>query len=187
MKKAVKILGTCLLLSTTLPVLDGCSSGAMLALNAAANNIFLRKDVNLQEKNYAATDYLDQSIRNFVSKYQSIKVYAFSEADKQEISSEFGRLTAEQIGMRLGELGYNVSLSQVASPGNADLFPKTSRPEDFRLVGTYARKDQNMTVYIRVLRVSDGRIVGSFNYTTPINNEIADLSSAEPKVFRIEK
>ena len=80
-------------------------------LAATSYGVFSSPDVNLKEKNYAAADFIAGKIKNRVRRDQIILAMPLEETDHAGISSPLGAFIPEGIGLRLGELGYNVAIA----------------------------------------------------------------------------
>lgn len=167
----IRLLCACLAM---LPV-TGCTAVALL--DTASRNIFLREDVNLVEKNYAAADYLAGLTRATVNKIVPIEVGSLQHANQIGMSSAFGEVIPNQIGARFAQLGYNV-----VTP--LDDASKPTSKRTVLLTGTYLPSGQTAEVNLRLVEKSSGRLLGAYDYAIPINYEISDLLEPRPVIIR---
>ncbi len=178
----ITLLGACSILIT-----GGCTAAL---LDTTAHNIFIRSDTNFTEKNYAAADYLIQQAKSYVSRHSYIVAKPLNDIDHPEMSSTFGKMIPEQIGVRLSQLGYRLNLENVAlSPDTNYLRPAdtTNKKPDFILTGTFMRQRTNMNVSLRMVNARNNQIIAVFEYPMPLTGEIADLAQPEPKIIRMTK
>ena len=126
-----------------------------------------------------------------VTKDDPILVATVADVDRLETSSALGRITAEQIASRLGQLGYNVTEVKV----RGDLFVQRERGEfknsgspfggEFILsrnveqiaaehhatviiAGTYTVGQMHSFISLRAIDVGTKRIIAGFNYAVPV-------------------
>ncbi len=170
---------------------QGCVTGmtsALMEFDAASLNIFQKQNVNLKEKNFAAADYLIHQARTYISYQDSIKVLPLLDAQEPSFSAPIGEVISEQVGLRLSQLGYAMNMSEVMLPEErANLGIPPASKASFTLSGTYQRQGQDLEVNLRITELSSARIIGSFEYFMPMSREIADLSTPEPRIFRISE
>lgn len=183
-----------LLALMVLPVLVSCGEviafkAVTAGLSAASYGVFSRPDVNLKEKNYAAADFIAVQMQGRVHRGNIILAQPLEETDHAGISSPLGALIPEGIGLRLVELGYHVQLHDVARNGNAGLYsvPPQGTKVDFILKGTYLPNRKDVDVFLRVIDVTSGAVVVSFDYSLLLSREVRDLSKTQTKIFRIAK
>ncbi len=120
-----------LFLLTAFFLLGACSTSSMTTAAAVVGafdplDIFQAK-VNMQEKNYAAADYLVGRATNFVKPGHAIRAMPLLEVEEPRLVTPFGKMVPEQIGERLIQLGYNVDLTAV-STGVAPEFTPAPEP-----------------------------------------------------------
>jgi hypothetical protein len=178
--KTLQIVSAFALLTT-----GGCTA---ILLDTAANNIFVEKKTNFAEKNYAAADYLIQQAKSYVSRYDVITAQPLSDIDQPGMSSTFGKMVPEQMGVRLSQLGYTVDLDNVAiSPDLAYLRPADGyiQKTRFVLTGTFMRKRDDMDVSLRMIDARNNQVVAVFDYTLPMTREIADLAKPQAQIIRL--
>lgn len=165
-------------------MLAGCSAAFM---DPSAYNIFQQEKVNLTEKSYAAADYIDQQARNFVSKTSLIRAVPLEDADEPRLTSDFAKQVPEQVGIRLGQLGYRLDLSGVLVTENTDyLRPGMGAGEQPRFIlgGTYARRRTDVDVSLRIMDAQSQRVVAVFDYSMPMDRGIGDASKPEARIFQ---
>ena len=177
------------------PLLASCGGEAFTfkavtaGIAATANDVFARPDANLKEKNYAAADYLESLMNGYVSKTDLIVLKPLEETDHPGITSELGMSMSEEIGLRFLQLGYRVSLSEVAQPGvNEGLYKPlaSSVSPDYILAGSYLRGATKLDVHLRIVQQSTGQIIAVFDYALPLTREIKEKSQTQTRIFRVE-
>lgn len=144
--------------------------------------------------NEAAEKIASQLLHNqqkSISKQDPILVATVADVDRLETSSSLGRITAEQIASRLGQLGFNVT--EVKVRGN--LFVQRERGEfknmgspfggEFVLsrnieqiavehnaaaivAGTYAVGKTHSIISLRAVDVASKRILAGYDYAVPV-------------------
>ena len=105
-----------------------------------------------------------------------------------EQTSDFGRLTSQQIGSRLGQYGFRViearlasSLSMAPHTGEFMLTRERARLlEDTYdagavMVGNYSDEGSNVFVSVRIVRLSDSAILGAYEYYLPRDRDVRNL------------
>jgi TolB-like protein len=178
--KTIQIMGAFALLAT-----GGCTA---VLLDTAAHNIFVEKKTNFTEKNYAAADYLIQQAKSYINRYAVITAQPLSDIDQPGMSSTFGKMVPEQIGVRLSQLGYTVDLDNVAiSPDLSYLKPAEGHAQKTRFVltGTFLRKRNDMDVSLRMIDTRNSQVVAVFDYTMPLTREVADLAKPQAQIIRL--
>lgn len=148
---------------------------------------FKDPDVSIKEKSYAAADFMDQQISNFISKFETIKVIPLKDTDRPTLSADMAQLIPEQVGMRFMQLGYKVDVSAVSSMANESVTYGTRHKPGYILTGSYTKQFSEMDVSLRVVGADSGRLVGSFDYTTPITWEMRRQAKPEAQIFRVEE
>ena len=164
--------------------LAGCAS---VLMDPSAYNIFQEQEVNITEKSYAAADYMDQQAKNFVKRSALVKAAPLEDAFEPRLTSRFAKVIPEQVGVRMGQLGYRIDLSDVLVSDNpAYLKPATSVGEQpkFILGGTYARGRTDVDVSLRILDAASGRVVAVFDYSMPMDRDIGEMTKSETRIFK---
>lgn len=182
-----------ILMLSALPILGACAEltgykAVTAGLYAAGQGAFSNPDVNLQEKNYAAADFLAVQMQRHVSPFDDILVLPLEEVDHAGISSDFGASVPEGVGLRLVELGYKVWLGAVAAGGNSGLYPSAPPNEaiEYVLKGTYAVHQKDVDVYLRVIDQTTKQVVGRFDYKMPLSKELRTLSQTQTQIFKVK-
>ena len=169
--------------------LQGCEQAAKSFASSLATTdalgIFTSEDVNLTQKSYAAADYLVQQSRSYISRHDVIKPVTLTDQEEPRIHSMLGRRIPEQVGLRFSQLGYNVDLDEVTTGENNYLKPGQKRSPAFVLSGSYLRRPQELDVSLRMTELSSGRVIAVFDYTMPMNREIADLAKPETRIIKV--
>lgn len=176
------------------PVLTGCTEkimfrGAITTMTAAMEGVFMRTDVNLKEKNYAAADFLAQRLKPAAGFGRLIAVRALSEVDNPGITSPLGTKIPEEIGLRLMDLGYKVDIRDVATGPNDGLYngvPASAGLPAFVLTGSYLRNRDDMDVHLRVVDAGSGQVVAAFDYKLLLSVEVRKLSETPVRIYRVD-
>lgn len=173
-------------------LLTGCvaTTAATTLLDTANRTIFQRQDVNLTEKNYAAADYLITQAESYIGDADHIAVHGLAATGQPGITSEIGRRIPAEIGVRLSQLGYHMDLSRVQSGAeNALGVPAgaSTRSPAFNLTGSYERGRSDLGVRLQITESATGRVVGAFQYSMPMDREIARLSEPQTRIFKVSE
>ncbi len=166
-------------------ITSGCSAAF---LDTSSFGIFQSAEVNLTDKSYAAADYLNQQAETFIDRHDLVKAATLVDADEARTPSKIGRIISEQVGVRLSQLGYRVDLSEVSKDGHTNYLKPSARANeapDFVLSGTYLRRRLEMDVSLRITDTSCRRVVAVFDYSLPVNREIAEMSEPETRIFKV--
>ena len=158
-------------------------------LVATAQGVFMRPDVNLKEKNYAAADYIEPKLKNTVGGYKTIAAKPLNEVDNPGITSPLGMKIPEEIGLRLVDLGYKVDIREVATGGNEGVYdqtPMSAANPDFVLSGSYLRNRDDLDVHLRVVNTHTGEVVASFDYKLLLSVEVRKLSETPTRIYRVQ-
>jgi hypothetical protein len=163
------------LLTVMALMLASCQTmdGLLYTADAFVDDIFASETVNLNEKSYAAADYLEQQLGNYVSKSSSISSQELTLVREPAVSSDLGALVPQQVGERLRQLGYNVKPADWAEQG------------EYIIGGTYDRTDRHTVVNLEVTKAGTDKIVSSFTYMMPLTPEVKRLSEPKPRIFRV--
>ena len=165
--------------------LGGCAD---MVLGAAAMKFYQAEDVNIVESSYAAADYILQQSNTYYDRYTPILVMPLTDVESMDLSSEFGRTVANQVGSRFGQLGYNVDLSQ-ARLSTAESDPSV-RPSDrapkITIFGTYKRERPEMEINLYMTDIESGSRIAAFRYFIPYDSDIRKLSDPEIRIMRIQ-
>lgn len=174
------------------PLLVSCGEFAAVKLVSTGvgltmNDVFRRTDVNLKEKNYAAADYMASQMQDFVRKQSDLIVFwPLTETDNGQITSPLGMNIPEEIGLRLAQLGYKVSVAEVASMANKGFYAPSKDEADFVFGGHYLRVRKAVNVHLRITNAKTGQVVASFDYSMPITSQIRRMSETPTQIFRVE-
>jgi TolB-like protein len=159
----------------------------LLGGGATALYIFDRPDVNLNEKNYAAADYLMQAGGHFVTRNDKVKATPLQNLAEPQLSTKIGRVISQGVGERLQQLGYNVDLKDVNKAIEND-FPyaanAANEEPDFVLTGTYYNAKSKLEVNLRLVDADDSRVVAQFDYKMPMSHEIQSMTKPKPRIIR---
>lgn len=167
-------------------VAGGCTAAF---LSMPTHGIMQDQSVNLAEKNYAAADFLIQQADTFITRHHMIQATALNNLTDPDMTSDFGRLIPEQVGIRLSQLGYQIDLSSV-STGEDTVYLRPAepgKPPHFILAGSYLEARNEIEINLRLVDVKTSRIVAAFNYVVPYSRGVATLMEPKPRVFRVSQ
>ncbi|OHB82570.1 MAG: hypothetical protein A2Z38_08610 [Planctomycetes bacterium RBG_19FT_COMBO_48_8] len=134
--------------------------------------------------NYKAADALLNAIRPKLSKDSPILVASFVNIDALDESSTFGRVTAEQFASRFKQRNYTTIEMKLRTnvfirEGSGELLLSREVAEisskhraQAVVVGTYAVASKRVYLTARVINVSDGRVLSSYDYDIPITSDV---------------
>ncbi len=174
-------------LCAALLLTSGCTAAF---LDIARHDIFVKDDVRLIERNYAAADYLIQQAGGYIGKYAVIRAEPLADINQPGMESTFGKLLPEHVGVRLSQLGYQVDLeSVIVSPEVNYLKPGEDykRKAGFILSGSYRRDQTDMNISLRLIDAKNKQVVGVYDYRLPLTREINELARPIPQIMRIEQ
>lgn len=146
-------------------------------------NIQLTEDANILAVNYKAADSLLESLPVELEKDNPILVATFLDLDDLSDSSTFGRVVSEHFASRFNQKGYTTIEMKL----RANVFIKehsgefllsremeeisTKHRAQAVVVGTYAVASKKVYLTARVINVSDGRVLASYDYNVPIGHD----------------
>ncbi len=99
----IKNLAIIILICSFMSLLQSCFSGHLLS-----SIDFNRDDYGLRESSYAAADMLSQYADVHIGKYRPIAIETIAMKGREDIEVPIGALIAEQVSIRLSQLGYNI-------------------------------------------------------------------------------
>jgi TolB-like protein len=131
-------------------------------------------------------DMLEHNLMQPISLNQPILVASFVDVNRLEQSSTFGHIISEQIGSRFAQKGYKIIEMKLRQDS---VFFKKEKGEFLLsrdcldlskeynssavIVGTYGEGYKTLYVSARIVRVSDSKVLASWDYGIPMNfNEI---------------
>ena len=170
-------------------VLSGCAGlgGSVNPQQSAGHPAMVNGDPDLVSTSYWAADSLIENAKPVVMSTGSVLVASLVDIDDLDQSSTLGRLVAEQIGSRLGQLGYTVKELKLRSrvlvrQGDGQFVLSRnvrdiSAKADAQLVvaGTYAIGKDTIYLNLRLIRADDGLIMSSFDYRLGLGPNMASL------------
>jgi TolB-like protein len=157
-----------------------------ILLAAAENNIRL-VDVNddvITNANYKAVKYLTKHLPKGMLKNSPLLVASFVNLDDLKKSSTFGKMVSEQISSRFKQLGYTAIEMKLRtetfikeSSGEFLLSPELSEISikhnaQAVVVGSYAAASDRVYLTVRVIGVTDSRILASYDYNIPMTRDV---------------
>jgi TolB-like protein len=134
--------------------------------------------------NYNAADSLLSKIQPKLPKSSPILVASFVNIDAMEDSSTFGRVVAEQFASRFKQSNYTtiemkLRTNVFISEGSGEFLLSrelteisTKHRAQAVVVGTYAVASKKVYLTARVINVSDGRVLSSYDYDIPISRDV---------------
>jgi hypothetical protein len=166
--------------------LAGCM--AVPELVKQTNEYIFFRDVNLQERNYAAADYLSSITGATIDKRTTLLVpEPLLHANNTGMTSPFGTLVSEQVGVRFAQLGYRVHLADDRNPRTASPAAIPASNEGVSISGTYLPGGSYADIRLRLVERATGRVLGAFDYSLPVNREVSRLMKDQPTAFRIQE
>ncbi|MDD5326411.1 MAG: FlgO family outer membrane protein [Phycisphaerae bacterium] len=137
--------------------------------------------------NYSAADALLSKIRPKLPKNSPILVASFVNIDDLSDSSTFGRVVAEQFASRFKQNNYTTIEMKLRTnvfirEGSGEFLLSREVAEigdkhraQAVVVGTYAVASKEVYLTARVINVSDGRVLSSYDYNIPISRDVFKL------------
>jgi TolB-like protein len=134
--------------------------------------------------NYKAADSLLNKMRPKPPKDSPILVASFVNIDALDDSSTFGRVVAEQFASRFKQRNYTTIEMKLRTnvfikEGTGELLLSrelaeisTKHRAQTVVVGTYAVASKKVYLTVRVINVSDGRVLSSYDYSIPISRDV---------------
>ena len=134
--------------------------------------------------NYKAADSLLNKIQPKLPKDSPILVASFVNIDDLDNSSTFGRVVSEQFASRFKQRDYTTIEMKLrtnvfirADSGEFLLSRElaeisTKHRAQAVVVGTYAVASKKVYLTTRVINVSDGRVLSSYDYDIPITSDV---------------
>jgi TolB-like protein len=144
----------------------------------------LAPHTNIINVNYKAADALLGAIHPKLPKDSPILVASFVNIDALDDSSTFGRVVAEQFASRFKQRNYStiemkLRTNVFISEGSGEFLLSRELSEisarhraQAVVVGTYAVASKKVYITARVINVSDGRVLSSYDYDIPISRDV---------------
>jgi TolB-like protein len=151
------------------------------------SKVQLAPHTNIMNLNYNAADSLLAKLKRgyfALSKDAPILVASFVDLDNLNESSTFGRVVSEQIASRFNQRGYATIEMKLRTDvfireGSGELLLSREVAEisdkhraQAVVVGTYAVASNKVYLTARVVNVSDGRVLSSYDYDIPITCDV---------------
>ncbi|MBN1392066.1 MAG: hypothetical protein JW947_04605 [Sedimentisphaerales bacterium] len=148
------------------------------------SKVHLAPSTSITSINYSAADSLLSRIPRELAKDAPVLVASFVDLDNLNESSTFGRVVSEQIASRFNQRGYATIEMKLRTDvfiregsGELLLSREVSAISDKHraqavVVGTYAVASQRVYLTARVINVSDGRVLSSYDYEIPITSDV---------------
>jgi TolB-like protein len=158
----------------------------LLSLTAACAHNDHVDDTDIIATNHQAANMLIEGASTPLSKSQPILITSFVDIDELQ-SSTLGRMAAEQVGSKMSQQGFSV----VELKLRKELFIKeksgefilsreiknlsTEHDAQAVLAGTYAAAANSVFVTTKLIRISDGMIISSYDYMLPMGPDAQRL------------
>ncbi len=157
-----------------------------ILLTATENNIRLvdANDDVITGANYKAVEYLIKKLPKEMLGDSPLLVASFVNLDDLKESSTFGRVVSEQISSRFKQLGYTAIEMKLRttifikeSSGEfllSDELSEISSKHHAQAVvaGSYAAASDRVYLTVRVINVTDSRILASYDYNIPMTRDV---------------
>jgi TolB-like protein len=157
-----------------------------ILLAAAENNIRLvdANDDVVTGANYKAAEYLIGKLPKKMFKDSPLLVASFVNIDDLNESSTFGRMVSEQISSRFKQLGYTAIEMKLRTTifikeGSGEFLLSrelseisTKHSAQAVVVGSYAAAADRVYLTVRVINVTDSRILASYDYKIPMTRDV---------------
>lgn len=180
-----------LVLAWAMPVLVACGPASL--------GILSTPQVNMTAASYGAADMLLQQSQTKLSQHTVLALGALQDLKLPNGNAPLGRIIAAQVGARFVQLGYNVHMPDdigTVSAGDMPASPATPVMKaplngapgkgvsvgntQAMITGHYARSGNEVMVNIRVVDMGSGQIWGSYDYSMPLTNEVAEMMAPPP-------
>lgn len=156
-----------------------------VTLSAAENNVQLSdKDADIMKANYAAVDSLLTKLSVELPKDSPILVASFVNLDDLNESSTFGRVLSEQVASRFKQKGYTTIEMKLRTTvfikeGSGEFLLSrelskisTKHHAQAVVVGSYAAARDRVYLTVRVVNVTDSRILSSHDYEISMSRDV---------------
>lgn len=178
-------IGTWVLLGTSLVAITAC---AKISNDLAHFQDMFNPPVNLTEYNYGAADTLVSQAKSTITLNTPISVGALQPVNLKtnEKVPPFGKVTADQIGARLTQLGYNVRdtgmgvAQAIAMSERQHLDMARDQGSTAVITGNYTISTYDLLVNLRLTRVDDGRVLAATDYRLPLGSDTYQLVGRDP-------
>ena len=154
-------------------------------LQAAEKNVLLTDShYNIMKANYKAVDSLLRKLPVELTKDSPILVASFVNLDDLNESSTFGRVASEQIASRFKQKGYTTIELKLRTTvfmrkGSGEFLLSRELSDivikhraQAVVVGTYAPASKKVYLTMRIVNVSDSRILKSLDYEIPMSRDV---------------
>lgn len=147
-------------------------------------NVELVEDTDIMAANYEAADCLLEELPAELAKDSPILVASFVNLDDLGDSSTFGRVVSEHLASRFRQSGYTTIEMKLRTTvfireGSGEFLLSRELAKigikhraQAVVVGTYAAASKRVYLTIRVINVSDGRVLSSHDYDIPISHDV---------------
>jgi len=157
-----------------------------ILLTATENNIRLvdANDDVITGANYKAAEYLIKKLPEEMFRNSPLLVASFVNLDDLKESSTFGRVVSEQISSRFKQLGYTAIEMKLRTEifikeGSGEFLLSrelseisTKHRAQAVVVGSYAAAADRVYLTVRIINVTDSRILASYDYNIPMTRDV---------------
>ncbi|TIH16566.1 hypothetical protein D0S45_09145 [Marinifilum sp. JC120] len=164
---------------TALLALCACSAGYKertldyLGERPTTGPFFKEDNTPMVELNYKAGDQISNQLEERLPPGSPITVSMFR-LRGSTLQTDFAKVLTEQIASRIAQKGYAIVADSSRFPTTAldeDLAP----PEKCVLAGAYSVGKKQIFVTAAVSTIADGEILGSWDWTVPLNSKTKSL------------
>jgi len=155
---------------------------------AAQNNVWIvqepNQEIDILSTNHYAVDELLLKLPQALPKDSPILVASFVNLDNLKDSSTFGRVVSEQVSSRFKQKGYDTIEMKLRTTvfikqGSGEFLLSRELSEignkhraQAVVVGSYAAAADKVYLTVRVVNVSDARILASYDYTLAMTRDV---------------
>jgi TolB-like protein len=164
----------------SLALLAGC---AQMHKNLETFPQLFNPKVNVTEYNYGAADALIGQAKSSLSLNMPISIGVLQPVNLKpnEKTPPFGKVTADQIGTRLVQLGYNVrdtglTVSEATQTNEREWIERGQESgADALITGNYTISDYDVLVNLRLIGLKNGRVLAATDYRMPLGSDTYQL------------
>lgn len=139
--------------------------------------------INVTEYNYGAADALVGQAKDHINLNMPIAIGVLQPVNLKagEAVPPFGKVTADQIGTRLVQLGYNVrdlglTLNEATQSSERDWIEQGQNSgSDAVITGNYTISDYDVLVNVRLIGLKSGRVLAATDYRLPLGSDTYQL------------
>lgn len=142
---------------------------------------FVEDDTPLAEINYDAANKIANQLEERLPPGSPITVTMFRMRGSQ-LQTDFAKVLTEQIASKIAQEGFAIVADSSRFPTTA-LDEGLAPPEKCVLAGAYSVGSEIISITAAVSTISDGEILGSYDWTVPLNSKTRALLPIEKSPF----